>query len=207
MPEQKNEIKSKTPLKERPRYFAGRYLLEGDFELQHDYLNDRLRYHRCSLHVSGIVEGLEVSSVQSEKAIKVSPGSAIDPDGNLIVLHDEIQLELEMDGRGVIAICYQETADAGDQQETQFTRWQDSPILIYHESNFRAMEARSSTQRFFIREGDKYVAKNSHSGREEELLRLAVKLNELIVGDEVLVAQKGEGTIRDYNYQAQAEQQ
>ena len=48
---------------EHPKYFAGQYLLEEDFRLQHKYLSDRFRYQNQSLHVSGIIEGLEVELV------------------------------------------------------------------------------------------------------------------------------------------------
>ena len=69
---------------EYPNYFPGQYLLEEDFELQHKYLSDRQRYRNQSLHVSGIIEGLEVEVVTDKKEVKIKSGSAIDNQGNLI---------------------------------------------------------------------------------------------------------------------------
>ena len=62
---------------ERPNYFAGQYLLEDDFEIQHKYLSDRQRYHNQILHVSGIIEGLEVAVIQDAKSVQIKSGSAI----------------------------------------------------------------------------------------------------------------------------------
>ncbi|MDJ0800360.1 MAG: hypothetical protein QNJ51_26725 [Calothrix sp. MO_167.B12] len=70
---------------EHPNYFPGQYLLEEDFELQHKYLSDRQRYRNQSLHVSGIIEGLEVEVSTDKKQVEIKPGSAIDNKGNLIV--------------------------------------------------------------------------------------------------------------------------
>ena len=94
---------------EHPNYFPGQYLLEEDFELQHKYLSDRQRYRNRSLHVSGIIEGLEVEIVTGKQEVKILSGSAIDSQGNLIVLkEDEPFIEFNGIANGELYIKYEE---------------------------------------------------------------------------------------------------
>ena len=94
---------------EHPNYFPGQYLLEEDFELQHKYLSDRQRYRNQSLHVSGIIEGLEVEIVTGKQEVKILSGSAIDSQGNLIVLkEDEPFIEFNSIANGELYIKYEE---------------------------------------------------------------------------------------------------
>ena len=71
-----------------PNYFPGQYLLAEDFNLEHKYLNDRLRYTNKSLHVSGIIEGLTVEC-EDINSVKITPGAAIDNQGNMIVIKED----------------------------------------------------------------------------------------------------------------------
>src|SRR3974377_1933374 len=51
----------------------------------HDYHRELLRRHHLSLHGYGLVRGLEVSLVESEKnTLRIEPGIAIDPAGNFV---------------------------------------------------------------------------------------------------------------------------
>ncbi len=119
---------------EHPNYFPGQYLLENDFELQHQYLSDRLRYQNKSLHVSGIIEGLEVTFTEDKNQVKIQSGSAIDSQGNLIVLKKEITKNIpECDSELYIEFSHKYNEDTEQQEniEDSFTRWKEEPILMF----------------------------------------------------------------------------
>ncbi|NES66526.1 MAG: hypothetical protein F6K24_15335 [Okeania sp. SIO2D1] len=119
---------------EHPNYFPGQYLLEDDFKLQHKYLSDRLRYQNQSLHVSGIIEGLEVTLIEDKKKVKIQSGSAIDSQGNLIVLKEEKTEDIP-DGGGELYIqfSHQENEKTKQQKKNKnsFTRWKEEPIVEF----------------------------------------------------------------------------
>ncbi|NET44639.1 hypothetical protein [Okeania sp. SIO2B3] len=123
---------------EYPNYFPGQYLLEEDFQLQHKYLSDRLRYQKQSLHVSGIVEGLEVEEIQTDqKSVLIKVGSAIDNQGNLIVLKSDTTFyEFNNLSQGELYIQYFEDKDAQQQNEVadSYTRWKEYPELAFAET-------------------------------------------------------------------------
>lgn len=71
----------------RNRYFSGRLLGAEDFQLEQDYVRERMRRHNRALHGTGIVSGLQVSvqpDGRSGEQVVVQPGVAIDPDGEEI---------------------------------------------------------------------------------------------------------------------------
>ncbi|MBW4635562.1 MAG: polymer-forming cytoskeletal protein [Iphinoe sp. HA4291-MV1] len=102
---------------QRPRYFAGQYLLEEDFELEQDYHIDRQCRHNRLLHVSGIAEGL---SVKLEKnTLTVSSGTAVDKYGQQIVLLNNQTVDLPSNnGEYILFIQYTEENDL-EQSGTQ----------------------------------------------------------------------------------------
>ncbi len=124
---------------ERPNYFPGQFLLEDDFELQHKYLADRLRYQNRSLHVSGIIDGLEVEFIENKKKFQIKSGSAINSNGDLIVLKENTffpKSDLNSDpflaGEFYIYISYGQQKKEEKQQENieeSFTRWQEDPTI------------------------------------------------------------------------------
>jgi hypothetical protein len=117
---------------ERPNYFPGQYLLEDDFELQHKYLSDRQRYYNQSLHISGIIEGLEVEVVQGKKEVQIKSGSAIDVNGNLIVLKTNITFSnFNNINEGLLYIQYAEEQQNQQQKDIpdSYTRLSEKPIL------------------------------------------------------------------------------
>ena len=117
---------------EYPNYFPGQYLLEDDFQLQHKYLSDRLRYQNQSLHVSGIIEGLEVEVSEDKKSVLIKPGSAIDNQGNLIVLKENTTFSVFNNlNQGELYLQYSENKDVKQQDkvEDSYTRWKEIPIL------------------------------------------------------------------------------
>ncbi len=117
---------------ERPNYFAGQYLLEDDFEIQHKYLSDRQRYHNQSLHISGIIEGLEVTVIQDAKSVQIKSGSAINSSGDLIILKENITFsDFKNVTDGVLYIQYAQDKQVQQQKDVpdSYTRWIEKPIL------------------------------------------------------------------------------
>ncbi len=71
----------------RPNYFSGRLLTESDFTAEQAYHRERSRVHNRLLHGWGVVDGLDVRSTGGR--ISVSPGAAIDPQGDVVIVHEE----------------------------------------------------------------------------------------------------------------------
>ena len=114
-----------------PNYFPGQYLLAEDFNLEHKYLNDRLRYTNKSLHVSGIIEGLTVEK-EGTNSVKITPGAAIDNQGNMIVLtEDKTFAEFNTSKQGELYVKYIKQKDIQQQKNVidSYTRWQEIPQL------------------------------------------------------------------------------
>jgi hypothetical protein len=117
-------IKELKDINQRPRYFAGQFLLEDDFELEQDYARDRLQRYTRSLHVSGIADGLIASKPNDptlKLAVDISAGTAIDRQGRQVVLLESRQVDLSKDlvetvklddGSYILSIRY-------DEQETE----------------------------------------------------------------------------------------
>ena len=121
---------------EHPNYFPGQYLLEEDFELQHKYLSDRQRYRNQSLHVSGIIEGLEVEVVTDKKEVQIKSGSAIDNQGNLIILKKDITFTDFNDiTNGELYLKYQEEKQNKQQNDVDesYTRRVEKPVIEFAE--------------------------------------------------------------------------
>ena len=75
----------------RVRYFEGRLLTAADLTAEQNYLRDKRRRHNQLLHGSGVVTGLEVTAEEEPNGgtvISVSPGYALDADGEEILLCD-----------------------------------------------------------------------------------------------------------------------
>ena len=76
----------------RPNYFFGKVLNVQDFTEEQNYLLQKHRLHLRTLHGSGIVQGLEVSSDGQGTSISIAPGLAIDSQGREVQLNDELTL-------------------------------------------------------------------------------------------------------------------
>jgi hypothetical protein len=76
----------------RNRFFPGKLLTAEDLELEQEYFREKLKRHNRYLHGFGIVFGLEVSKGRS--AAVISPGLAIDCQGNEIVVPEPLELAL-----------------------------------------------------------------------------------------------------------------
>jgi hypothetical protein len=74
----------------RVRYFAGQILGADDLQAEQDYLAHKRRQHNLRLHGIGIVDGLDVmvesAAASGEWSLTVSPGFALGPSGEEIVV-------------------------------------------------------------------------------------------------------------------------
>jgi hypothetical protein len=115
--------------RQRPNYFPGQYLLDEDFELAHRYLSDRQRYVNSRLHLSGIVEGLEVEAIAGQPEVIIKSGTAIDGDGNLIILPEAVSRKINT--LGWLCLRYHQEPKILQQPEIpdSFTRFEEIPLL------------------------------------------------------------------------------
>ncbi len=85
-----------TPIK-RVNYFTGQLLSAADFQAEQDYHREKQRLHNRVLLGSGVVGGLKVSLGKGICAgsVVISPGSAVDPTGELLQLCEPGSLRLK----------------------------------------------------------------------------------------------------------------
>ncbi|TYQ31001.1 hypothetical protein [Pseudanabaena sp. UWO310] len=114
---------------QRPNYFAGQYLLDEDFELAHRYLNDRQKYLNSHLHLAGIVEGLEVEAIVGQPEVIIKSGTAIDGEGNLIILTEAVTRKIN--SLGWLCLRYHQEPKILQQPEIldSYTRFEETPII------------------------------------------------------------------------------
>jgi len=112
----------------RLHYFTGQFLKEPDFTDEQKYHLDMRRRHHQHLHTAGIAYGLEVTA--GTNAVTVTPGMAIDPQGQEIIL--ETQQNLPITAAPVdIVISYdqRETDETSETGITGNTRWEEIAVL------------------------------------------------------------------------------
>jgi hypothetical protein len=80
----------------RPRYFDGKLMTVADFEQEQDYVRTKHRRHNRLLHGVGVVSGLGVTvgSDDGDQVIVVSPGLAIGPTGEELLICELVKLPL-----------------------------------------------------------------------------------------------------------------
>lgn len=97
----------------RVRYFDGQVLTADDLLEEQTYHRTRRRLHNRCLHGSGIATGLDVTlgpnSTAGEPEVRISPGSAITPVGEELVLWEVRVCRLSACGAsGVVALRFVE---------------------------------------------------------------------------------------------------
>src|SRR5690606_21431600 len=70
----------------RPRFFAGQLLTEQDLNRLDHYIVEKHKLHNRHLFGSGVVCGLEVTCAPCDELVNVSPGYALSPCGEDIVV-------------------------------------------------------------------------------------------------------------------------
>jgi hypothetical protein len=90
----------------RTRYFSGKLMSVDDFELEQAYQRTRHRRHNRLLHGVGIVRGLGIALEPrqggGEPVVVVSPGVAISPDGEELVVCEPLSVDACQGG----TVCY-----------------------------------------------------------------------------------------------------
>lgn len=85
----------------RVRYFHGQFLSADDFQQEQDYVRAKQRLHNLHMHGWGIVNGLGVTvaggSTADETKVEVSPGLAIGPDGEELLVCERTTSPLKSD--------------------------------------------------------------------------------------------------------------
>lgn len=101
------------PQLERPNYFSGKLLTTDDLNLEQAYVREKFRRLHLASFDTGIIAGLNVTVDNSggTAVIVVSPGSALDAQGELIVLDGEVRCPVPpLSGDGVVLLRYVERA-------------------------------------------------------------------------------------------------
>lgn len=89
----------------RVNYYAGKMLTLEDFKTDQQYYKDRMKLHNRFLHGCGIVSGLKISlSNKLGDVLVVSPGYAIDPHGNDVILPKDLLASLPAKGISVYLV-------------------------------------------------------------------------------------------------------
>jgi hypothetical protein len=117
-------------------YFNGQFLKEDDFRVEQAYHLDRQRRHNRTLHTPGITQGLNVTADIGADDVQVASGTAIDEDGQMIVLEtgsDPLPIRPEHRGKTVLlVISYDdETSDPATVGGNGDTRIHEKPKLEF----------------------------------------------------------------------------
>jgi len=98
--------------------YRGLVIDEKTWAEAHDYHRDHVRLHALAFHSEGIVAGLEVEPGKEAGSLEVSPGVALDSEGNTLVVGQERKVDFEglEAGNVYVVLQYQENrvnADSG----------------------------------------------------------------------------------------------
>ncbi|MBW4493632.1 MAG: hypothetical protein KME26_11215 [Oscillatoria princeps RMCB-10] len=118
-------------VEKRLRYFDGQFLKDQDFIDEQKYHIDRQRRLSRILQVSGISEGLEVTSTAAD-TVSVAAGTAVDPKGRLIVLAQPQDVSVAGNRNQTVNlfISYQEVeSDKAQEGSEGNRRWQEKPQI------------------------------------------------------------------------------
>ena len=74
----------------------------------HNYHREAQRLHLLSLHKVGVIEGLAVTaSNPGDLSVRIHPGAAIDPEGNVILVPQEQRYQLQTRQKGMVYLVIQ----------------------------------------------------------------------------------------------------
>jgi len=120
------------PGTERPRYFHGQLLTAKDFADEQDYFREKQRRHNRLLHGWGVVCGLSVTPAAEGCAVVVSPGYALDPCGDEILVEEAELLRLPREWRedGDLGHAVTDDAVCPDGAWTVAIRYVEIPIYF-----------------------------------------------------------------------------
>ncbi len=118
----------------RLNYFTSQFLQAEDFQDEQKYHRDKRHLLNCSIHEWGIVQGLDVSTVNNQQ-VSVSIGLAIDKDGQEIILPSAQSLAISGTPNTsiFITIQYQDVQDESDRYQIgdvdNYDRITERPLL------------------------------------------------------------------------------
>ncbi len=88
--------------------FQGLVIDADTWKDAHNYHRDQQRLHILAFHKTGIVTGLEVTaSKPPELSVNISPGMAVDPDGNVIIVSQKQRYRLQTREKGIVYLVIQ----------------------------------------------------------------------------------------------------
>ncbi len=126
----------------RNRFFSGKLLTAVDLELEQEYFREKLKRHNRYLHGFGVVFGLEVS--RSGKDVVISPGLAIDCQGNEIVVPEPLEQALPSPDLGstlFLSVSYVEKetdpvpSPLPNCSEMENSRMEESAVAVFVKGN------------------------------------------------------------------------
>ncbi|NUT50354.1 MAG: hypothetical protein HOV94_24060 [Saccharothrix sp.] len=130
-------------LRQRNRYFTGKFMTAKDFELDPEYFYDLHRRHNRFLHGPGLVTGFAVRPHEDKGCqsqwVKVSAGMAIDERGRDLVSDVEVPLEVP-ETESVLWVGYRRTATQpiapvttalASAPKYEMNRWQDEVFFTW----------------------------------------------------------------------------
>ena len=119
----------------RVNYFTHQFLVEKDFDDEQEYHIDMRRRHNRVNHSWGVAGGLDVTKTK-DKEVTISKGTAIDKDGQEMVLLEPLTVDLTAFGSNTdvyLSISYQEVFDEADHYTSggvdDYTRTTERPKL------------------------------------------------------------------------------
>ncbi|RKG79681.1 hypothetical protein D7W79_09780 [Corallococcus exercitus] len=119
---------------EKPRYFPGEFLAVDDYTAEQDY-QARLRHtHDGVLHTAGIADGLEVSLTPGAGRVAVSPGVAVDAQGQLVILAKPREVDLPSPFVDSYLVLSRTEEEVPPRQPGGLPRIRDTATLEWHPS-------------------------------------------------------------------------
>ncbi len=88
--------------------FQGLVIDADTWQDAHNYHRNQQRLHVLAFHKTGIVSGLEVTANDpADMSVNISPGMAIDPEGNVILVSQKQRFRVQTQGKGLIYLTIQ----------------------------------------------------------------------------------------------------
>jgi hypothetical protein len=110
--------------KKRVKAFDGMSVTAEAWSQAHEEHRDAQRAHNLSLHGAGIITGLEVlANDPPDQYVFISPGAAVDPAGNVIVLTETVAYDFgsNADGTLFLVLGHGERESGGVETEIKYT--------------------------------------------------------------------------------------
>ena len=116
----------------RVRYFEGEFLHEADFIAEQEYHRGQQLRHNRLLHTPGIAEGLEVTAQNGSQSISVSKGTAIDGEGQPIVLLEDSSISIPgsiTGSQNMLVVISLAPKEADPDMNGGNTRYSEEPLI------------------------------------------------------------------------------